>query len=551
MPKASPGAHAWLLLLTVLAPAGEAAPGGTTSPALPEIRARDRWQFSADGGATWAGEPPPVPGGKVGTILARAHIDVPDPAAGAFWQLTHALPPRMDMTFALNGREVPAPLKAMYYRTIGAIPAKMLGKGKNELTARIRIDNRPPRNDRTRRMPAFTFAAPKAPPVLAGQRLRFQTGPVLGAFDDDFFTVTCRTSIPAAVKLSVAPAEGADLRTQSDSPIQQTSPTGLHHRFRVPRAGADPAAAFTYKLTAAGGGQRAETDAYPVRLAAVGRGQRRQGPLRFVIMGDSRTNRDDWSEVAAAVLKEKPHFVVFTGDMCERGTNDWEWDEHYFAPRPARRLLATVPFYTVKGNHEENAPLYAELFYTPSPGGKAENWAQQLGSVLLIGIDGQWSPRWQRTYSWVEKTLAESKAEFIFLVSHYPAWSSAGNGKLDPRSGRPTHWAYRTGRNVIVPMLVKHRATAFVVAHEHHYERSELPGGLMQIISGGAGAPRSGRSPQAARQNPHSRVFAETLNYCLFEVDGDTCTFKAKTPDGRVIDTLAWHARKLTPATAP
>jgi hypothetical protein len=139
--------------------------------------------------------------------------------------------------------------------------------------------------------------------------------------------------------------------------------------------------------------------------------------------------------------------------------------------------------------------------------------------------------------------MAASKAKFIFLATHYPGWSSAGNGELDSR-GRPTHWGYRNIRGTVVPLLRKHKACAYLAAHEHHYERSDLPGGLYQIIAAGAGAPRSGREPEAARQNPHAKVFAKSLNFCVFETEGDACTMKALAPDGKVLDTLTWQARK-------
>jgi hypothetical protein len=510
----------------------------------PEVVAQSKWQFSGDEGATWSPRPPTVPAGKVGTIQARATFQVPDPGAAEFWQLTHALPPRMDMTFSLNDKEVPVPLPGMYYKTIPAIPARLLRKGPNVLMARIRIDNRPPASDRQKVMPDFTFPSPSDPPALAGQKLRFQTGPILGAFGEDYFSATCRTNIPVPVRLTVTPAQRATPpRAASSRAIELSSPAGLIHRFRVPRDSS--LRVFEYQLKATFGRDSAATAAHSVALPILGPKGSRQDELRFVIMGDSRSNTGDWATVAQAVLNEKPALVVFTGDMNDHGTDDWEWDEHYLGPEPARELLATVPFYPVKGNHEENAPLYNQLFYTPSPDGTAENWAQEIGPVLLIGINGQWSARWPQTRTWIENTLSESTAKFIFFMSHYPAWSSAGNGKLDAKTGLPRHWAYLTARTDIVPMLVRHKATALVAAHEHHYERSDLPGGLMQIISAGAGAPLSGKSRDAAKQNPYSKVFVKTLNYCLLEVKGNRCTLQAKTPAGTVIETLTWQARKL------
>ncbi|MHC4716754.1 MAG: hypothetical protein ACYS5V_07285, partial [Planctomycetota bacterium] len=60
----------------------------------------------------------------------------------------------------------------------------------------------------------------------------------------------------------------------------------------------------------------------------------------------------------------------------------------------------------------------------------------------------------------------------------------------------------------------------------------------------GAGAPRSGRHRNAASANPHSKLIAGTLNYALLAIDGATCTLTAKRPDGRVIDSVTFRARK-------
>jgi len=135
---------------------------------------------------------------------------------------------------------------------------------------------------------------------------------------------------------------------------------------------------------------------WPVKLAPAA-GQ----PLRLVSMGDCRSRPRDWAAVAAAVLKANPDLAVFNGDMTTCGRYDWLWFEEFHAP--AEELLATVPFYPVMGNHEENAPVYPLLFYTPGGDGNAKNWAQQIGPVLLIAYDTQWSrardtdfPEWFR-----------------------------------------------------------------------------------------------------------------------------------------------------------
>jgi len=94
-----------------------------------------------------------------------------------------------------------------------------------------------------------------------------------------------------------------------------------------------------------------------------------------------------------------------------------------------------------------------------------------------------------------------------------------------------------------MPLLKKYNATAMFAGHDHCYERSEPEEGVTMIISGGAGAPTYGKSKDAEKQNPYSKVFARQRHYCLLTVDGDVCTMKVFRPNGTMIDTRSWTAR--------
>ena len=105
----------------------------------------------------------------------------------------------------------------------------------------------------------------------------------------------------------------------------------------------------------------------------------------------------------------------------------------------------------------------------------------------------------------------------------------------------------RQAQEVILPLLVKHKATAMIAGHDHCYERSAPPGGVAHIITGGAGAPLRDKASGARRQNPHSRVYAAVLHYCMFDLNGDVCTLRVLTPQGRVIDEQTWEYRGAPP----
>jgi hypothetical protein len=255
-------------------------------------------------------------------------------------------------------------------------------------------------------------------------------------------------------------------------------------------------------------------------------------------LGDSRTGTNDWAKVAAAVLKAQPVFSVFVGDMVSSGRHDYQWDEQYFAP--AKEYFATIPYYAVIGNHEQNVSFFTRIFQTP--GGK--NWSQEIGSVLLIGIDGamNWN-KGSKLTKWLESLLAKSKAKFIFLFSHYPAWSSGSHGRLNA-GGEPRERNMRLSQNVIMPLLKRYKATAMFAGHDHIYERSEPEEGISMIVTGGAGAPLRHKVRDAKIQNPYSKVFASKLHYCLLKIDGGICTMKVFTLNGEKIDERIWKARK-------
>lgn len=505
---------------------------GTVPPpkAGTNLLAGTEWEYSADRGQSWTKRPRIVRGGKKAVIYARTSFQVDDPSGYVCLELSHGLPGRTRMFFRLNDEPVSPPEAGMYYQTIPAIPASLLKPGRNVLEAKFGYDNRPPANRPGMWMPNVRIVLARCLVGLRPTHIRITSGPILGAIERDYFTVTCRTNMPARVAgFSYA---------QSGKPMGFVgeSESGLVHRLRLARAAGDGPGLY---VLFADNGRHAAAEV--VRAPAY---PKPGESFRFLAMGDSRTYPDKWAAVAAAALNARPQLVVFSGDMVARGRNDWEWDEQFFGP--GKEFFAGVPFYAVIGNHEENAPIYPKLFYTPGEDGLATNWIQEINGVLLIGIDGRedWSADGENA-QWLEGILHQSQARFTFLFSHYPAWSSSSHGRLRPETGLPREGTVRQARETIVPLLVKYKATAFITGHDHTYERSELPGGLTHIISGGAGAPLRVKTPEAARQNPYSVVFASVLHYCLFEIDGDICTMKAITPEGAVIDSRSWKARDL------
>lgn len=503
----------------------------------PNLVASAKVLYSTDRGETFTSQAPIIAAGRVATVwmdLVFEHVEWVDPSNGEVpTSLTFgydATAPAYDIGLVLNGQGISMPLEGMNYRAVPGIDPELLRPGENILRVNFTVRNRS-REDELEFAPTIRLTP------LDRYDLEFQTGPILGAFSDGFFTFTCRTNMPA--RIAVYRWNGGDLqnapledRMEEREPLAQTD-LGLLHRLRVPWK--ESPAADRFAVVAERDGFRiATTLAAPVFP---------KGPFEFLVVGDNRTNVEVWQAVANAAARAAAgaSLMVHVGDMVTLGTRDWEWDRQFWLP--GRMLLDDLPVYPVIGNHEANAPLYDSLFVGPAEDGGARNWAQQVGGVLLVGIDAQqdWT-RGSANAAWLEGTLSRSKARFTFLFSHYPAWSSAGHGRLNDE-GLPRERPSREAREVIIPMLASGGAAAYVAGHDHDYERSELPGGVTGITCGGGGAPLYEKTNDAARQNPYSEVFAAQHHFCLFDVDSDAVTMKVLSIDGELIDSRIWTLR--------
>ena len=496
-----------VVLIGLLAAAIPAAHVTADGPSA-NLLANARWQYSDDAGSTWTGLPPRLTGSTNATFHARTTFTAATGDGNATLVLTTGDESGQEASFRLNGSDLPLPLAGMHYHEIQA-PATGLRSGDNRLEVIIRYQGGLANS--------VPLALPTKLTVQSADGLKIVTGPVLGSAGEDFFTVTCRTNMPARVTLSAK----ADVTS---------SPSGLFHRLRVPAANKPERYVLTVRPAAA---------AEPVIREQVDRPLFPTAGLRFAVCGDSRSNPPAWKNVADAMAATRPHLAVHTGDLVRHGLSDWQWNEQFFDP--AARLTRAVPFFAVLGNHDTDAPIFDEMIYNPKR--KPDpHWQQEINGVLLIGIDGAKdfsasSP----SARWLEETLAASKARFIFLFTHYPAWTSGAHGELG-KDGRPKLRYQRDAQDVIIPLLVRHKATALFAGHDHFYERSELPG-ISHVITAAAGASQRRKGPEAGKQNPYSKVFASKLHYCLVEVAGDTAVMTARTPGGEVIDRCTWKAR--------
>lgn len=417
--------------------------------------------------------------------------------------------------WTLNGQALMGPPKDMFFPVLEGIPVSALKEGENVLEARYWV-NVFPRDGKL--SPSSTGALKLDLQPSDYARFDIPVGPVLGAAGYDYFTVGCRTRMPATVTLH------CDGRTWTGKP-------GVIHRLRA--TGLQEGREYEYRLVAdaVGGGASVTTKVWKVKTLPS------KGPITFVALGDARNNPKIWGRITSKALAYEPAFALHTGDIVGNG-NDYEAWETEFA-KPAATFLATVPCFYTFGNHENNVSMLYDFFGFPQD--DRSSFTQVVGPVQIFAMNR--FENWNKASGnlvWLEKELAASKAPFILTFTHPPAWSSGshGNDKL--------------GQDVHFPIFDRYGVTAAIAGHDHCYERSE-PGGTTMLIAGGGGA--SLYKPEHAADNPHSKIYRSEYNFLVFKADESACEMKAyaygdmKTPDNErkivEIDSRKWEPRKI------
>ena len=247
------------------------------------------------------------------------------------------------------------------------------------------------------------------------------------------------------------------------------------------------------------------------------------GPFRFVIYGDTRSMPERHAAVSVAIAKERPDFVLHTGDLVAAGDR-WElWKKEFFDP--AEPFLRESGFWPARGNHEQTAALYHELFVLPN---KGIYYSFDWGNAHFVVLDNyQQGADRQAMLDWFKKDLTESKAEWTFVIYHEPSFNVGGHGSA---------W----GREDFVPVMYEHGVDFSVAGHSHLYERflpiaqqGKKP--ITFIVSGGGGAPSYAALPSPILAGG---IGDAVVHYCAFEINGNRLTMTAKQPDGTVIDRL-------------
>jgi 3',5'-cyclic AMP phosphodiesterase CpdA len=223
-------------------------------------------------------------------------------------------------------------------------------------------------------------------------------------------------------------------------------------------------------------------------------------PLRFFALGDTGSGNENQKAVATAMLNQAQTYCLAEKRGCDPTGISVKGILHLGdiiypvgdATHHADRLVTQmykgltdlgIPFYFSLGNHDmltqngqdviQSLHLPAKGYYKVSP--------SPLVDFFVINTSAFNAS--QKT--WLQSTLAQSKASWKVVFGHHPLYSTGAHGQDAD---------LRALRKQLDPILRQYGVDAYLAGHEHNYERfatqathaNGLP--YLHIVSGGGGA---------------------------------------------------------------
>jgi predicted phosphodiesterase len=262
--------------------------------------------------------------------------------------------------------------------------------------------------------------------------------------------------------------------------------------------------------------------------------------LRFIAVGDSRTNSGTFAKVMDQVNTKNPELIIFPGDLWD-GYSQSTWENTLKSRPNINALLNANKFLVAYGNHESCSAVQS---IKPSVlKNNACTYSFTEGNVFFVSLGMSYN-----NYTYLEaqlKSQAAQDAKWRVIFHHYPIYSSGGH----PIDGVSQYEA----------LCDKYNVTFSVAGHCHNYDRSKvmfgravvfsgnvIPAtqkGTIYMVSGGAGAPLySVASKTWQAKAVSSNNFVEFLAY------DDSIRVKAYNGSGGLIETFVRGAYQLPTA---
>lgn len=242
---------------------------------------------------------------------------------------------------------------------------------------------------------------------------------------------------------------------------------------------------YFYRVVSIGSdGNESLSDLYSFQTAVEDR-----SAFAFGGVSDTQNNPPVWGRISQLLFKERPNFVIHSGDIVGNGPRKHEWTDEFLAP--GHELMSRVPVFAILGNHDQDDENYYRYISNPAP---EHRYTFTYGNAQFFMMDTNRSvtPDSEQ-HKWLEEELAKSKATWKFAVHHHPPYTSDENDYGDTWKGKSPRGDQRL--HPLIDLYERYDVDICFFGHIHDYERTwpirgdkvDSNRGVIYLQMGGAG----------------------------------------------------------------
>ena len=260
----------------------------------------------------------------------------------------------------------------------------------------------------------------------------------------------------------------------------------------------------------------------------------------FVYFGDPQADiKSQWSRVVRKAYEytDDCAFMLYGGDIINRGGRDMEWQEWFDA---GSYIFATVPQVLTPGNHDYTDdgidPHWKYQFTQPQNGPKCfkgtcfftdyENLCIfSIDSAVESELEDENGQAMTSQKIWLDSVLTNNDKKWVIVTTHLPFYST--NIKRDNPHIR---------RN-FQPILEKHGVDLVLTGHDHAYGRGvvsdnkDVKPSIVYVVSvSGPKLYEAGDKTWIQKRGGYLQLFQKIT------INDDMLDFKAITADGEIFD---------------
>lgn len=260
----------------------------------------------------------------------------------------------------------------------------------------------------------------------------------------------------------------------------------------------------------------------------------------FVYFGDPQTDiKSQWSRVVRKAYNYVPNcaFMLYGGDIINRGGRDSEWQEWFDA---GSYIFATVPQALTPGNHDymdlNIDPHWKYQFTQPGNGPKEVKgtcFFVDYKNLKIISIDSAVESELEDENGsalksqkiWLDSVLSVNTKEWVILTTHLPFYSTK-DSRDNPQM-----------RKHFQPILEQYGVDMVLSGHDHSYGRgvvsdnANIKPSIVYVVS------VSGPKTYEAGDKEWMQVKGSNLQlFHEITIESNKLNFKAYTAKGELFD---------------